>query len=124
MGAWRDRYRGLEQGEKITGIDRAGHPFEYRIGPEVDASGSLRSGETFRDVRDLKKVLIAKPRVLAHNLLSHLTHYATGTPVRFADRPELERILDRCQANEYRVRDLLRELVASHIFAGTITSHF
>jgi mono/diheme cytochrome c family protein len=119
MGAWRDRYRGLEKGEKITGIDRAGHPFEYRIGLDIDASGKLRSGESFQDVRELKKIFAAKPRQLARNLLQHFTLYATGTPVRFADRPEIEEMLSRCEANGYRVGDLIRELVVSRIFAGT-----
>ncbi|MCA9174174.1 MAG: DUF1585 domain-containing protein, partial [Planctomycetales bacterium] len=120
MGAWRDRYRGLEQGEKITGIDRAGHPFEYRIGPEVDASGKLLGGASFRDIHELKAILVKQPRQLARNLLGHLTLYATGTPLRFADRPELEQILNRCEATGFRVGDLIRELAASHIFAGTM----
>ena len=118
MGAWRDRYRGLSSGDKITGIDRAGHPFEYRIGPEVDASGRLLSGEKFADVFELKQLLLAKPRQLARNMLHQLTLYATGTPVRFADRPEIEQILDDCRENGYRIRDLIHQLVASRLFRG------
>ena len=118
MGAWRDRYRGLDQGEKITGIDRAGHPFEYRVGPPVDTSGKLLSGEYFNDVRELKALLVARPRRLARNLLGQLTLYATGTPVRFSDRPEVELMLDRCEEDGYRVGDLMRELVGSRVFSG------
>lgn len=118
LGAWRDRYRGLERGEKITGIDRAGHPFAYYVGREVDPSGILLSGERFADIRALKRILVAKPRQLARNLLEHLTLYATGTPVRFADRPEIERLLDRTKTNNYRVGDLIRELIAGRLFAG------
>ena len=119
MGAWRDRYRGMEKGEKITGIDRAGHPFEYRIGAEVDAGGKLRTGETFADVQELKALLAARPRTLARNLLRQLTLYATGTKVRFSDRSEIERILDSCAKNGYRVRDLMLGLVESRIFKGS-----
>ena len=118
MGAWRDRYRGLEKGLKVTGIDRAGHPFEYRVGPEVDASAKLLSGEHFGDIRELKALLISNPRQLARNLLGQLTLYATGTPVQFSDRPEIEFMLDQCEANGYRVRDLIHELVASNLFRG------
>ncbi|QDU60269.1 hypothetical protein Pan216_11080 [Planctomycetes bacterium Pan216] len=118
MGAWRDRYRGLGRGDKITGIDRAGHPFEYRIGPEVDASGTLMTGESFRDVRELKRLLAGRPRQLARNVLGHLTLYATGTPPRFSDRTAMEQVLDRCEPGGYGVTDLLREFVASSLFTG------
>ena len=120
MGAWRDRYRGLKQGQLITGTDPAGHPFEYRIGAPVDAAGKLPNGDEFKDVLELKKILLGQPfqRQVARNLLTHLTLYATGTPVRFADRPEIERILDACMAEGYRSKDLFHGLIQSPIFLG------
>ncbi len=118
MGAWRDRYRGLEQGDKVTGIDPAGHPFIYFVGPPVDSAGQLRDGRTFRNIQELKILLAAQPRRLAKNLLHQFTLYATGTPVRFSDRQEIEAILDRCEADGYQIRDLLREFVTSDVFAG------
>jgi mono/diheme cytochrome c family protein len=121
MGAWRDRYRGMEKGEKVTGIDRAGHPFVYHVGPAVDAAGKLRSGESFKDVRELKAILTKQPRVLARNLLGHLVLYATGTPVRFSERVEIEAILDRTAPGGHRTGDLIRELAASGIFSGDPT---
>jgi hypothetical protein len=118
MGAWRDRYRAMANGEKITGIDPAGHPYTYFVAQPVDASGRLETGETFADVRELKRLLAANPRQLARGFLSHLILYATGTPVRFADRPGLERILDACAADGFRVADLVHALVESAIFLG------
>jgi hypothetical protein len=119
MGAWRDRYRGMERGEKITGFDPAGHPYTYFVGQAVDASGKLPGGESFRDIHDVKRVLAANPRQLARNLLNHLVLHATGTPVGFADRGEIESMLDACAANGYRVRELIHSLVRSQIFLGT-----
>lgn len=121
MGAWRDRYRGMERGEKVTGIDRAGHPYVYFVGPEVDAAGRLRSGESFADVRGLKSILAKQPRVLARNLVGHLVLYATGSAVRFSERGEVESILDRTAAGGHRTGDLIRELVASPLFLGDPT---
>ena len=118
MGAWRDRYRGLEKGHLVTGIDRAGHRFEYRVAQEVDASGRLRTGEEFKDIRDLKKIFAANPRQLAKNLVHQFTLYATGMPVRYADRRGIDDILDQCAPNGYRVRDLLHGLIQSAIFCG------
>ena len=118
MGAWRDRYRGMEKGEKITGIDPAGHPYTYFVGQPVDASSKLPGGETFRDIHELKRLLAAHPRQLAKNLLEHLVLHATGVPVGFADREEIEALLDACAAGGFRVRDLVHALVGSHIFTG------
>lgn len=119
MGAWRDRYRGMERGEKITGIDPAGHPYTYFVGPPVDASGALPTGEPFRDIHELKRLLAADPRPLARNLLHHLVLHATGVPVGFADRAEIETMLDACAADDYRVKDLILAIVGSEIFLGT-----
>jgi hypothetical protein len=118
MGAWRDRYRSLERGEKITGFDPAGHPFEYRIGPPIDASGEMLGGGSFNDIHELKALLRSQPRVLARNFLQQLLFYSTGTPARFSDRREIDHILDRTGDNGYRVRDLLYGLVSSRMFGG------
>ncbi len=118
LGGWRTRYRGLEEGERITGIDRAGHDFSYTLAAPVDASGKLLDGRTFQNVDELKTILAADPRQLARNLLQQFTVYSTGTPVRFSDRREIETILDASAQNGYRVRELLLALVQSRIFLG------
>jgi hypothetical protein len=117
-GGWRDRYRGLEEGDLVQGIDRAGHDFAYRLAAKVDPAGSLPDGRTFADIAALKALLVGEERQLARNLLHQFTAYATGGPVRFADRPEIEAILDACAGAGYRVGDLLRAFVTSHIFRG------
>jgi len=118
FGGWRQRYRGLELGEKRTGIDRAGHDFSYTLADAVDAGGKLRDGRKFANVRELKAHFAAQPRQLARNLLHQFVLYATGTPVRFADRPKIEAILDACAQDEYRVRDLLHGFIQSPLFRG------
>ena len=118
LGGWRTVYRGVEQGERVFGIDRAGHDFSYTLTGPVDASGTLRDGRPFHDIRDLKTFFAARPRQLARNLLHLFTVYSTGTPVRFSDRIELEALLDSCSVDGYRVRDLLLALVQSKIFLG------
>ena len=118
LGGWRERYRGLEAGERISGVDRAGHDFAYALADTVDASGRLLDGRNFRDIHELKEILAGNPRQLARNLLQQFTLYATGTPVRFADREEIESMLDGCEADGYRVRDLVHALTQSRIFLG------
>jgi len=120
MGGWRTRYRGTAEGDHQKGIDPAGHDYDFTFAGAVDSSGKLLDGKTFKDVHDLKAIFAANPRQLARNLLHQFTVYATGVPVRFADRPEIEAILDRCAAQGYRVRDLLHGFIASNIFRGNI----
>lgn len=122
LGGWRTRYRGIEQNleqrESVTGIDRAGHDFAYTLAEPVDASGQLLDGRRFQDIHQLKALLASNPRQLARNLLHQFTLYATGTPVRFSDRAEIESMLDACGSDGYRVRDLIHSLVQSRIFLG------
>lgn len=118
LGGWRTRYRGVEQGDTIRGIDRAGHDFVYTLAGSVDSRGKLLDGRSFQDVRELKAMLVKNDRQLARNLLHQFTVYSTGTPVRFSDRREIESILDGCAADSYRVRDLMVALVQSRIFLG------
>jgi hypothetical protein len=120
MGKWRTRYRGTSEGERVSGIDHTGHDFAYTIAGDVDASGTLIDGRSFRDVRELKALFAGNSRGLARNLLRQFVVYATGTPVRFADRAEVERILDSCAGDGYRVRDLIYGLVESPVFRGGV----
>ena len=118
MGGWRDRYRSLEKGDEVTGIDRAGHTYSYKVASIVDAHGELLDGGSFSDIRDLKRLLVAQPRKLAANMLRQWTVYATGAPLRFSDRRDVDVILDQCAAGGYRIQDLLHAFIASRIFTG------
>ncbi len=116
MGGWRDRYRALTDGPPGLGIGHNGQPYTFRAGPEVDAGGVLLDGRTFRDVRELKGLLLEDERQLARNLARQLVVYATGAPVRFGDRAEVEGILDRTVPGHHGVRSLIHEIVQSPLF--------
>ena len=118
LGSWRTQYRGIDEGEPVKGIDRAGHDFSFTMAASVDASGQLLDGRRFQDIHELKGLLASNPRQLARNLLHQFTIYATGTPVRFSDRTEIEVLLDICADDGYRVGDLLHALIQSRIFLG------
>ena len=116
-GGWRTHYRSLnDEGEKVQGYGKNGQPFTFRKGPAVDASGVLPSGEEFKDIFELKTLLLKNQRGLARNLLSQLLVYSTGSSPRFSDRVEVERILDRLEPNGFPVRTMLEEIVCSPMF--------
>jgi hypothetical protein len=122
-GGERAIYRGIAlpgeaTADLVTGIDRAGHDYAYRVGAAIDPRGALADGTPFDDIRGLKNLLAGRPRQLARNLLGLLTAYATGGPLRFSDRHHVEAILDAAEPEGFRVRGLLRRFVVSPIFTG------
>jgi hypothetical protein len=42
--------------------------------------------------------------------------YSTGAPVRFGDRPKVERILEGAAPNGYGVKSLVHGIIASELF--------
>jgi mono/diheme cytochrome c family protein len=116
-GGWRDRYRATgRNGEPVEGIGKNGHAFKFKLGPAVDCSGTLLTGESFDNVQELKQLLVADERQLARNLINQLVAYATGAAVSFSDRAEVEAMLDRAAEKEYGVRSLIHEVAQSEIF--------
>ncbi|WP_414660822.1 DUF1592 domain-containing protein [Horticoccus sp. 23ND18S-11] len=117
MGAWRDRYRGVspdKPGEK--GLGKNGQPFEWHYGLPVDSAGELPDGRPFANVREFKQLILASEAQVAGNLARQLAIYATGAPVRFSDRPQIDAIVKAAQPQAYGVRSLVHALVQSDLF--------
>ncbi|MCX6951789.1 MAG: DUF1592 domain-containing protein, partial [Verrucomicrobia bacterium] len=117
MGAWRDRYRGVDEKKPAEkGIGKNGHAYEYHFGLPVDAKGELPDGRPFQDIRDFKRLVREEDTMLARNLARQLLVFATGAPVRFSDRAAVEQILQRASAHRYGLRSLIHEVVESPLF--------
>lgn len=116
LGAYRERYRSTEAGEAVQGIGKNGFDYAFRLSQPVDASGELATKEKFRDVVELKRLLLKDERQLARNMVGQWIAYGTGAPVGFGDRAEVERILDAAKRDRYGLRSLLLEIVASKVF--------
>jgi len=115
IGGWRQRYRSLENGDKVKRrVD--GQPVHYRLALPVDRSGELSDGRTFEDIHQFKRLLLEDQRQLARNLAERLLVFATGAGISFADRAEVEAILDRARQSNYGVRDIIHEIVQSDTF--------
>lgn len=117
MGGWRERYRATGDGAPPEkGFGHGGQKFVFHQALAVDSSGELPDGRKFADIREFKRLLLADETQLARNLTKQLTVYATGAPVRFSDRAEIEKILQRANASGYGVRTLIHELIQSDLF--------
>jgi hypothetical protein len=116
FGGWRERYRALGDGPKVQGFGKNGQPFVFHAAQPVDSSGVLPDGRAFKDVRDLKRLLLQDERQIARNLVRQLVTYSTGAPVRFGDRPKIEAILDAAKPRGYGVKSLIHGIIASELF--------
>jgi hypothetical protein len=117
MGAWRDRYRAVNDevaAEKGIGLD--GQRFKFHCALPVDTSGKLLDGRPFADVRRLKEMLIEDEATIARNVVKQLMIYATGAAIGFSDRQEIEAILARTRSGNYGVRSIVHEIVQSKLF--------
>jgi hypothetical protein len=116
MGGWRDRYRAEGDRAPEPGIGKGGQKYAFHLALPVDASGALADGRTFRDIREFKALLLADDKPVARNLARQLITYATGAPVAFADRAEVEQVLTRASSSHDGVRSLVHEIVQSELF--------
>lgn len=92
MGMWREKERG--QG--------------------IDASGELITGESFHDVRDLKKILREKHLTDFYRCLTEkVLTYALGRGLDYYDVEAVDRIVDRLQKNEGHFDALLAGVIES-----------
>jgi hypothetical protein len=117
MGAFRGRYRAVSGDvPPVSGYGMNGQKLEFHWGLPADSAGELPDGRPFTDVRELKRLLLSDEAALARNLVRQLSVFATGAPVRFGDRAEIEGVLSRAKAKGYGVRSLIEELVQSELF--------
>jgi hypothetical protein len=100
----------------VKGFGMNGQAFAFHYALPVDAAGALPSGQPFQDVRELKRLLVQDEVPIARNLVRQLMVFATGAPVRFSDREEVEKILDAAKPSQYGVRSLVHAIVRSELF--------
>jgi hypothetical protein len=117
IGGWRDWYRSQGKGENVAVIDRTtGRTNYFHHGLPVDPSGELADGRKFANMEEFKKLLSDQQDAIAQNLVNNLVTYATGAGVTFADRGEVQAILQRARPHSYGLRTLVTEVVQSRLF--------
>ncbi len=86
-------------------------------GSPVDTTGKLITGESFKDIRDLKKVLLANHREEFYRCLTEkVLTYALGRGVEYYDMPTVDKIVARLDANGGNFSALLGGVIDSAPF--------
>jgi hypothetical protein len=118
IGGHRDRYRVVAESDGDPAPRGSIDPFihiSFKLGPKVDPTGKMTSGEAFADIRDMQRLLASNPDVLLRSLAQNLLVYGTGREVCFTDRPTLQSILEKTGPNN-GVRTLIHEIIQSPLF--------
>ncbi len=115
IGRWRTNYRSLGEGER-TDKQVKGRRVSYRIGPDVDPADTLVDGRKFADIDELKHHLFNDKRQIARCVAEKLLIYGRGSALSFADRVDVDRIVDRVAAKGYGLRSLIHEIIQSDAF--------
>jgi hypothetical protein len=98
MGMWRD--------------DQAGTP--------IDPSGVLVSGEAFRDIRDLKRILANERRLDYYRVVSEkMMTYAIGRGVDYYDTHTIDSLVQSLDSDDGRILTLVYGIVHSPAFQKT-----
>jgi hypothetical protein len=82
----------------------------------IQSEGTLPGGGKFQNVSELKTLLLKHEGALAKELTKSILAYALGRTVEFSDSDEVETILANIVKDQYRFRDIIREVALSSLF--------
>ncbi len=113
IGGWRENYRTSGRGQPVS-VD--GRRMPYLKGPRVDPADVMPDGQRFRDIDELKQLLLKDKDQIARALARKLATYATGGAPEAIDQPEIEAIVRKTRDKDYGLRTLVHEIVQSRLF--------
>jgi len=85
-------------------------------GSQIDASGTLPDGRTFRGPAELKAIVRGESDAFAECLAEKLLTYAIGRGLERYDKPLVKKIAKDVAANNYRFSSLVLGIVNSPAF--------
>lgn len=115
IGGWRERFRSIDKGEPVK-LAIQGRKVRYRLGPPVDAAGELSTGSKFAGVAEFQKLLLAGQDRVARCVAEKLLIFATGRPMGFSDRGEIDKLVAQSKTHDHALRDLIHAVVESDVF--------
>jgi mono/diheme cytochrome c family protein len=87
-----------------------------RNDPKIDASSQLPDGTVVEGADGLRAALMARQDLFLNCLSSKLFTYALGREMGLADRPMIQRAVDRVKGGDMTLRSLIKEVVESDAF--------
>jgi hypothetical protein len=115
IGGYRTNYRALGQIKKAP-VKVYDKPVMYSYGLPVQAGDVMPNGKTFKDSDEFKQILLEDPAPIIRTVAEKLLVYATGSPIRPADRAAVDGVIQRVRGKNDGLRTLVHELVQSELF--------
>ena len=82
----------------------------------IEPGGQLPDGGEFNSLDDLKRLLLKHDDQLAEELVESLLAYGLGRKIEFTDAAAVDNILTRLEPEQFRLRDMIREVAVSPVF--------
>jgi hypothetical protein len=96
---------------------------EKERGQPIDASGKLITGESFRDIREMKRIVASEHRLGFYRCLTEkLLTYALGRGLEYYDVDAVDQIVERLDQEKGRFSALLMGIIESAHSSGGIAS--
>ncbi len=115
IGGWRDYYRSVGNGKPVT-ID--GKRMPYLQGKSVDPSDVLPDGRKFRDIDELKQLLLTDKEQIVRAFATRLLTYSLGRSPEPAVRSEIDSLVKATADRNYGLRSVLNAVIESEAFRG------
>ena len=121
IGGERTWYRATREGSgkqppRSKAFEKLGIGGGFKIGPEVDPSGTLLDGRSFKEVREFQSLIAEDPNLLLENMARQFLIYGTGRDIAFADRDAVSGIVSQTASHGGGLRTLIHEVVRSELF--------
>lgn len=85
-------------------------------GVAIDSAGELPDGTAFSSPAELKRFLVGREADLARNFTERLMAHALGRQLEGYDEIVVDRLMTRIAKDDYRVRTIITEVIASYLF--------
>jgi mono/diheme cytochrome c family protein len=83
---------------------------------DIDPSGTLPDGKSFKGAAELKTILKYKKELFSRNLAEKLLTYSLGRGVEYYDKPTIDRIVAELARHDYKFSTLVIEIAKSDPF--------
>ncbi|MEZ4830345.1 MAG: DUF1592 domain-containing protein [Bacteroidia bacterium] len=94
---------------------------DYSGGVTLDASGVLKSGETFNGPVELKQILLKDKKLFAKNLSEKMISFSLGRGIQFKDKRTIDHLTETLLTTDFNTEAFIRELVLSFPFRYKIS---
>ena len=109
LGRWRDQYTDVSNYAPKSNTKEERFP--------VDARTVHMDGRTFEGPQGLKSILIEDKERFFKNFLKSMLSYAMARELNFLDRDNIEKLYKHSAKANFRLRDVLLEIVSSDYFS-------